>query len=183
MRDYWQQQQNGSQSIDNQQARTSDGKRHSMNHNIRDSSNLPAEKKTNYMSLTSLEPTMPSYSQTSNSITPSAFHTLPSAQHGRGNPSSPHNYYFGYPPSQNSLEEMCPDGSSRSFHPSNSAGYAQQCFDQGGMSNEELDKSEDLIYESIYDSRWRLLNQVNYINILNISSAISRIALNIIFLR
>ena len=158
---YWQQQQNGPQSIDNHQVTTNNGKRHSMNHNIRDSSNLPVEKKPNYLSLTSLEPSIPSYSQTSNSTTPSVFHTLPSPQHVRGNPAPPHNYYFGCHPSQNSMEQVYADGSSRSLHPSNSACYALQCLDQGGMSNEELDKSEDLIYESIYDSRWRLLNQVN----------------------
>ena len=163
MQDYWQQQQNGPESIDSQQDTMSNGKRPSMNHHIRDSSNVPVEKKPNYLSLTSLEPTIPSHQQRSNSTTPSAFHTLPTPQHVRGSPAPPHNYYFGCHPSQNSTGEVNADGSSRSLHPSKLACYAQQCLDQGGMNNEELDKSEDLIYESIYDSRWRLLNQVNKI--------------------
>ena len=136
------------------------GKRHSMNHQIGKMSVNPYPKPQNHLSLTSLGPALSTYSSGPNSIAPSSFHTLPSSQAAVGHPITPTNYYFGCHPSHGPSSNVS-DRSSLPYLQSNSGCCPpQQYLDPRRMSNEELDKSEDLIYESIYDSRWRLLNQV-----------------------
>ena len=173
MQDYWQQQQSGPRSIDNQQVTTSYAKRHSVNNNPRGSVDLQHDKKPTHLSLMSLGPTVSNYPQPFSLRDSGGFHTLPSQpQYSRPTTTTttatPGNYYFGCHPSQtiqNSMGEECGDIQSRHFltgnlPPSNSTSHFSQYFEHGRPSNEELDKSEDLIYESIYDTRWRLLNQV-----------------------
>ena len=120
----------------------------------------PYQKPQNHLSLTSLGPALSSYSPSPNSIAPSSFHTLPSAQ--QGHPTTPSNYYFGCHPShrtQSNMMDVCGDRTSLPY-PQSSQG-CMQYIEPRRSSIEELDKSEDLIYESIYDSRWRMLNQVS----------------------
>ena len=167
MQDYWQQQQNGKRSTENRYSpvSNSNGKRHSMNHQIGKMSVNPYPKPQNHLSLTSLGPALTSYSPGPNSIAPSSFHTLPSSQNAGLQPTTPTNYYFGCHPSQGpQMSNLHGDRSSLPYFQSNPGCFTpQQYVDPRRMSNEELDKSEDLIYESIYDSRWRLLNQVELI--------------------
>ena len=133
-----------------------------------DSVPFHGDKEQRHQSLTSQDPALVPFHQSTNQIRHSGFHTLPSQQSGRAHPQPPSNYYFGCHPShtvQTNTELAC--GVEQSPHlflgmqPSAAACIAPQYLESsGGLSNEELDKSEDLIYESIYDSRWRLLNQV-----------------------
>lgn len=136
------------------------GKRHSMQNQIGKMSANPYQKPHNHLSLTSLGPALSGYSPATNSIAPSSFHTLPSVQQGQ--PTIPSNYYFGCHPSRGSQSNVADVGGDQSSLPylQSSRGCIQY-IEPGRTSNEELDKSEDLIYESIYDSRWRMLNQVS----------------------
>lgn len=150
---------------------TSDAKLHSVNHNVIDSVQFHDERE-HHLSLTAHGPSLSPFHPT-NQIGPSGFHTLPSQQSFRAHQPPPSNYYFGCHPSQNVQKNTglaCGVEQSPHFllgmRPSTTACIAPQYFElSGSISNEELDKSEDLIYESIYDSRWRLLNQVgvNYL--------------------
>ena len=169
LQDYWQQQQKGKRGIENHNSPASNviGKRHSMNHQMGKMSVNPYPKPQNHLSLSSLGPALSNYSPGLSSLAPSSFHNLPGSQHAAGHPTTPTNYYFGCHPShvpQSNYSEIGGDRSSLPYLQSNPGCYTpQQYIDSRRMSNEELDKSEDLIYESIYDSRWRLLNQVRSI--------------------
>ena len=103
----------------------------------------------------------PSLHQSFNQIRPSAFHTLPTTQQTVRSHPQPSNYYFGCHPQKNAGVVQTPQYL-LGMPASAATCVIPQCSEIAvGMSNEELDKSDDLIYESIYDSRWRLMNRVS----------------------
>ena len=139
----------------------------------RSSLDLRTQKQHEPPPLTSLSPTPSRHPSTAHSLGPGAFHTLPNQpQHDRRQQHvspPPTNYYFGCHPShrpQNIVGMDCNLSSTQHFSHGpqsiNAPYLSPQHREPASVCNEELDKGEDLIYESIYDSRWRLLNQVRH---------------------